>query len=566
MKKVVLNYLKCSETEDCVGYDECNLKIYKEGKILHNIGRDMKEGDVWNLSCLIIKRAEEKLTAKLWDKDNPMYFDDHDLLGEVQMHYDNGEYNASFNKDGANYVLNYDVSDYAVQDMLADNLFQRITLKKLVCKRTEDYSTDECTLKIYRNGALATALKKDMKKGRQWNLNLDFYQWGSDNYVLNLIDRDFGYFDKDDNLGKLRVSHNPGNYTFSFNKDGALYILYYSITNDIPKHKLGKKLHANEIIIESGELKGNVHTYLIGYSNDGSEFKRWNAFGRDEGGHMLEGTLTSCKDTVDLDSVNFMMTEPPCAWPEQSYYGIVGVCWNLCNRGLYFTHKTVENVKHYAIVEALYGTYGLDEGMETYDIYLALAVAGKAMPYTEFQKLVAKAKRMYSWTKAREYVQKYYPWQGKPITDFEMFNSPNPRIKLYHQFFGKAALQQNVELEDKKRWKLYTEELLSLNIKEKIGKLPHRRMEELKSVHDRSFDVLKQQVPLYKEKEKDVFDSRVKKKDFFKKIIRARYINTVKAEEKNLNLVLKSYKDALTDKEYEKLFLAKKNEKFKMPL
>ncbi len=93
------------------------------------------------------------------------------------------------------------------------------------------------------------------------------------------------------------------------------------------------------------------HTYPVGHTNDGKRMA-CNALGGDTGGTVLADTTTKCgKNCIDISTVNYVLTKAPCMWPVFPYYGVVGVCWNATNRGLYYTGKTVHNIPFYMVIE-----------------------------------------------------------------------------------------------------------------------------------------------------------------------------------------------------------------------
>ena len=152
-------------------------------------------------------------------------------------------------------------------------------------------------------------------------------------------------------------------------------------------HLMGDKLEARYLPLKTPVvgLFAN-HTYPIAFYENDKNIS-WGALGRKDGGKILSDTTTDCGNRgkcIDISTVNYIMSEEPCIWPYENYYGVVGVCWNATNRGLFFTDKTVHNVKFYTIIETWFGTYGLDEGS------------------TCISKRCQEGRKKYSWTKCLE--------------------------------------------------------------------------------------------------------------------------------------------------------------------
>ena len=103
----------------------------------------------------------------------------------------------------------------------------KLVLHSLSCVKTEDIThADNCRLEVRTDGSLHPVKKKKMNDGNSWSLGLayDFAQGAE----IRLFDEDWP--DADDNLGSITVSAlNFPNASGQFNRDGADYILHYSV-------------------------------------------------------------------------------------------------------------------------------------------------------------------------------------------------------------------------------------------------------------------------------------------------------------------------------------------------
>lgn len=288
------------------------------------------------------------------------------------------------------------------------------------------------------------------------------------------------------------------------------------------KHKLGEKLYVEHLPLAGAKGKVAEHTYLVAEDNKGLE-THWAAFGRADGGKLLMDTLIDQKSSIDIDSVNYMMTKAPCMWPKNPFYAVVGVCWNACNRGLYFTHKTVHNIKHYHAVEMYYGTYGLDDDSWCWS------------------KIAKKGRKLYSWTKALEAIRENCPWQGMAINQNIMAKSENSRIRLYHEYFGDTAHEMHKALNPETRWKQYLQDLNKLHLEDKLPNLHPEKIVKIQDIHANRLE--KMHAPNNIDEELD----------------HAMHVET------HLNELLDECKTILTDEEYKELFNADKDEIFVLP-
>lgn len=97
------------------------------------------------------------------------------------------------------------------------------------------------------------------------------------------------------------------------------------------------------------------HTYLVAQTNNNQRVT-CPCIGGDSGGRELAGTRQEIPAAL-LGRVLFMCNETPCAWPI-AFWGAVGVCHQLANRGLYSVGSTVESAKGYGMSHYFFGVYG----------------------------------------------------------------------------------------------------------------------------------------------------------------------------------------------------------------
>lgn len=106
MRQLILNQLKCNETEDW-GADECRLEVYVDGALQPYLKRSINNSQVWVLNQSYLFNSNVDL--KLWDEDSP---DADDFLGSVRIETGlTSGTTASFTRDGANYQLRYQIVD-----------------------------------------------------------------------------------------------------------------------------------------------------------------------------------------------------------------------------------------------------------------------------------------------------------------------------------------------------------------------------------------------------------------------------------------------------------------------
>lgn len=210
------------------------------------------------------------------------------------------------------------------------------------------------------------------------------------------------------------------------------------------------------------------HTYLKVDGYNGKSYT-WGAFGNNSGGDTLEGTETTCEDgetCIDNNTVAFMMHSSPCKWPTTAY-AQVGVCWNLTNRGLYYTNTTVSNVPYWIVIEGLFGTYGGDN----------LSISN---PLHD----------LYSMGSCLEAQMSAAPWDGKDFLALAAESraarnqstiSSNPRIALYNEYHSNNKITRNVGKTDNEFE--YLQKLFKLNISENLGYIDSNLLDALLTIH-----------------------------------------------------------------------------------
>ncbi len=299
-----------------------------------------------------------------------------------------------------------------------------------------------------------------------------------------------------------------------------------------PTKQMGHKLQARYYPL-SNPVIGKVanHTYPEAFDDEGDRHA-WKALGGDSGGKVLSDTTTECDKTegcVDISTVNYIMTESPCIWPYKDYYAVVGVCWNATNRGLFYTGKTVHNIKYYPVIEKMYGTYGLDYNSACWH---------NLHPFK-----CKDAREKYAWTKCLASVRKHEPWRAESALSLKSSSGYDPRIELYYRY------RKTSESEDVKAAAAgeseYLEKLFELNIKERLGDISDAKKQQLMAI-DRRFREERTTLSAGEEKGSETFDHEA-------------YMDALNRQ---INSELNAYSKVLSDEEYLKLFGASKEESF----
>ena len=106
MATITLVSLTCNETEDNLGEDECELRIWADSAFQTH-RRNMTNGTVWNLDVTL--KFSYRVKIQLYDIDNPGFplYDDHDYLGTLIIKPHQKQGSGTFNQDGADYVLDW---------------------------------------------------------------------------------------------------------------------------------------------------------------------------------------------------------------------------------------------------------------------------------------------------------------------------------------------------------------------------------------------------------------------------------------------------------------------------
>jgi len=129
-----------------------------------------------------------------------------------------------------------------------------------------------------------------------------------------------------------------------------------------------------------------------------------------------------------------------------------------------------------------------------------------------------------------------YPWQGKSEL---LMAARNPRVTLYNKYYGPTASS----FRDEGTWVRYLEELVDLQINEKLPGLTTDKRNRVRSIHK---NMLQQKSRLGLTSED-----------------RVQYQQSLEA---SFNNALEECKKVFTDEEYKKFFGAEKREKFALPL
>ncbi len=250
------------------------------------------------------------------------------------------------------------------------------------------------------------------------------------------------------------------------------------------EHRWARSINAMTVKIVKPPLASVIdHTYveLDTYTNETMAF---GAFGDNTGGKPLDETESHCdgnQKCIDVKTVSYMMLSKPCKWPAASGYGRVGVCWNLVNRGLYYTGQTVHKVPYWTIIESFFGTYGAEGS------YGGIMWKDLTAPYTMSACLTAQ--------------QKNAPWEGQDFGVPRFGNPDNlrsvaistatvpkidPRVQLFNAYHG----EENSNLRSSagnNQDQAYLQELLKLNIQEKLGTLDAVALDAILAIHARYY-------------------------------------------------------------------------------
>ncbi len=125
MRKIILESLKCYETEDWAGADECRLEIFLDGVLQAPLKNNLNDGQKWGLNRSYT--FQNNVEVRLWDEDSP---DRDDFLGKIVIDTNlKNHTTASFTGDDASYKLWYSVVDAPPIDPVQEaiNKFEKST-------------------------------------------------------------------------------------------------------------------------------------------------------------------------------------------------------------------------------------------------------------------------------------------------------------------------------------------------------------------------------------------------------------------------------------------------------
>ncbi len=277
------------------------------------------------------------------------------------------------------------------------------------------------------------------------------------------------------------------------------------LDNALSSETRGHTMYVNHLPVKAEILEYVAyHTYPVVLGHQAGDRYAWGSLGGDTGGSELEDTRIECKDNegcIDLETVSYIMSQEPCAWPGSfpRFYATVGVCWNLTNRGLYYTGKTVHKIPQYFLVETYFGTYGLDDNS------------------TCFSSICREGRNRYGWNKCKQAVEAFHPWLGGQTNGSRVQTAlsqngweknpsiprddVDPRITIYDEFFAESSEKQNASPEnqeeqisaepDEDRQLAYLQRLLELNIRENIGAISQDQLRRMLDAHYEMYYALK---------------------------------------------------------------------------
>ncbi len=223
MSTIHVRSLKCYETEDYTGADECRIEIYINGEktVLRH---SLNDNETWQIDRQF--EFTNEVIIKLYDEDSP---DADDHLGTITIGNGNVQ-NATgkFTGDGANYSIFYDVFDNSTPS----NTTQTTRLLKILdlyCKKNEDITGyDELRFEVYIDGVFREKIYSKLKNKQNWRINKEYTF--SQSVQIKLWDEDFGLGDGDDFLGEVLINLTLGeNKTAKFDLDDCDYTLTYTV-------------------------------------------------------------------------------------------------------------------------------------------------------------------------------------------------------------------------------------------------------------------------------------------------------------------------------------------------
>jgi len=226
--RLMLESLRCSETEDWTGADETYLRA---NNILVWGPESMNDGDRKTLAGVEPIEFRGSVRLDLYDKDGSVPSDDDDHLGNFLVtaaDKGRGTLRCTFDRDDASYTLEYRVEEMPPEEQPVD---YRLRLVSLKCHETEDVTgADEVYLhvdNVLRWGPLS------INDGETRSLaGVDEIAFRK-SAALDLFDRDGdAWYDDDDHIAKVILSGadaKQGIRECSFEGDGARYTLRYEV-------------------------------------------------------------------------------------------------------------------------------------------------------------------------------------------------------------------------------------------------------------------------------------------------------------------------------------------------
>ncbi len=100
--------LSCLETEDILGDDECELRIFIDGVLEEKLQKDLNRGKEWNINKTY--SFDNGIKVELWDLDSPDADDHLGTLNVTSSRPSAAKANARLSRDGAKYDLTYAVT------------------------------------------------------------------------------------------------------------------------------------------------------------------------------------------------------------------------------------------------------------------------------------------------------------------------------------------------------------------------------------------------------------------------------------------------------------------------
>jgi len=106
--ELVILTLSCIETEDYLGDDECELRIFVDGVLKEKLQKNLNRGKAWNINKTYV--FGNVIKAELWDLDSPDADDHLGTLRVTSSQSSAAKANARLSRDGAKYDLTYAIT------------------------------------------------------------------------------------------------------------------------------------------------------------------------------------------------------------------------------------------------------------------------------------------------------------------------------------------------------------------------------------------------------------------------------------------------------------------------